>query len=1051
MPNSLSNLTAEEVLAVASLFPALAAHNGDEQAMIQAGAEVIGAAVGDTCVIRLIDDETGRLGPFAVWSRDSDAADAIGRALSEHDGLPGGSLGSDVVLREQVVMTDVDKATLLSLLPAAFRPFAERLDVISLTITPIAAPGAPLGYIAVTREGPNPPITAHDVDVIDGFVPRLSVMLANARLLSRLRGELEEKERVVAALAKSESRLRTILDHTFDMVSVIGLDGRLLYVSPSVERILGWTPAEITGRPVADYLHTDDARRLAGTAQTVASGGVTTHVEYRARTTDGRWVHLEAAAGGTTTVGGVLGVVVSARDVTDRLIAEQERRLLAGIVQSSEDAVVSVDTAGRVTSWNSAAERMFERSASEVIGQPVELFIDAGSGRLADARRRLEGGELISQVRSFRRPSGDVQLSVTAWPLYDADGTYSGWASISRDITERVEAVRRLEESEQFFRALFDSAPVGVAVLQADGSIVRCNHALEALTCKDPVDLRGCSFLQLVDPADRAATRGAIELAVSRPRPVRIEHRIRAGSDRLVDAESTITAVDGTGQLLVHVHDVSRAKLAERFLLQRASQQACVAQLGAAALTETDLNQLAATAAQLTADTLGFARVELVASEQPPVFRPVTASAGGPLPANSETIEVSIQAPGRAIGTLSVTRPAAPDDIRLFLDAVASMLGAAAERQALEAQLALADRVKDIGALAGSVAHDFNNLLTIVLSAGEMARERVDSDELAADALDKVLDAGTRAAGLVRQLTAWSLEQALDPVSVDISALVKDMEPVLRSLITENVEFSVTCAEPRLFVGVERTNLEQILVNLVVNARDALPSGGRVSIEIEEQRRADRDGVLLVVTDDGPGMDPDVAARCFAPFFTTKSDGTGLGLATVHRIVTMAGGEVDLSTSPGSGTKFVIWLPCEDEAHAVVASSESPPVQGGSGLVLVVEDESHVRELLIRSLTSAGYAVLVAEDGEKAIELARCLDESVDLLVTDVVMPGRSGVTVANELRHLWPELPVLFITGHAPHGSGPPEGGEYAVLRKPFTPSQFVNAVRRELDAARR
>ena len=373
------------------------------------------------------------------------------------------------------------------------------------------------------------------------------------------------------------------------------------------------------------------------------------------------------------------------------------------------------------------------------------------------------------------------------------------------------------------------------------------------------------------------------------------------------------------------------------------------------------------------------------------------------------------------------------------------------ERVQLEEQLRQAQKMEAIGQLAGGVAHDFNNLLTAILGFCELLLGNMPNDSPDRADLLEIQKAGVRAAGLTRQLLAFSRRQVLQPKVHDLNALVSDVEPMLRRLIAEHIAFRVSLESKHGLLKIDSTQLEQILVNLVVNACDAMPRGGHLTIATADA--ADREHVELTVSDDGVGMDEATRRRIFEPFFTTKGvgKGTGLGLATVQGIVTQSGGEVAVESAPGRGTTFTISFPRETMASAGV--QESTPLVDlplGSETVLVVEDDAAVRHLARLTLQRNGYRVLEAESPREALAIASAHIEPIHLLLSDVIMPDSDGPPLIDRLRAGRPGLRVLYMSGYTDdtivsHGvldSGTP------FLQKPFTPLALAQKVREVLDA---
>ncbi|MBS2020953.1 MAG: response regulator [Deltaproteobacteria bacterium] len=386
----------------------------------------------------------------------------------------------------------------------------------------------------------------------------------------------------------------------------------------------------------------------------------------------------------------------------------------------------------------------------------------------------------------------------------------------------------------------------------------------------------------------------------------------------------------------------------------------------------------------------------------------------------------------------------------------------ATERRRLEAQLAQAQKMESIGRLAGGVAHDFNNLLTSILGHVEFAESTLPPQHPARAELRDVARASERAASLTRQLLAFARRQMVAPTVLDLNTLLLEMDRMLRRLIGENIEL-VTLFAPELWaVRADRGQVEQLVVNLVLNARDAMPQGGTLRLETanaqlgEEHIRRNPDLMpgdytVLIVSDTGVGMSDEVLAHLFEPFFTTKerAHGSGLGLASSYGIARQSGGHIWASSGPERGSTFRVYLPRHRGDHPAQESSAAPR---GTELILLVEDEPHVRAVTARTLRASGYDVLEAAHGEEALQLFEATSQPIRLLVTDVVMPMLGGRDLAARLLEKRPELKVLYISGYTDDESIPRAAMPgVAFLQKPFTSSVLARKVRDVLDQGRK
>ena len=377
--------------------------------------------------------------------------------------------------------------------------------------------------------------------------------------------------------------------------------------------------------------------------------------------------------------------------------------------------------------------------------------------------------------------------------------------------------------------------------------------------------------------------------------------------------------------------------------------------------------------------------------------------------------------------------------------------------EALEAssRLQQAQKMEAIGRLAGGVAHDFNNLLTAIRGYSEEVYLSLDpADDRRAD-IQEVLDAADRAAALTHQLLIFSRKQVVSPRVLALETVIAGTEKMLRRLIGEDVVLTSQVAPGVPPIRADPGQIDQVLVNLVVNARDAMPTGGEVRIAVEEVARGDARYVRLTVADNGSGMDEATRQKIFEPFFTTKEEGrgTGLGLATVYGIVEQSGGIIEVDTALGRGTTFSLFFPAVDAAP----SADEPPVPAdlhpGTETLLLVEDDRHVRALIARSLTGAGYTVLEAASGNEALAVARAHAGEIDLLLTDVVMPGISGPVLAEQLTLSRPTLRVLLMSGYSDDAvgrHGVHAAGTAAFIQKPFSMEALAGRLREVLDAPR-
>ena len=385
------------------------------------------------------------------------------------------------------------------------------------------------------------------------------------------------------------------------------------------------------------------------------------------------------------------------------------------------------------------------------------------------------------------------------------------------------------------------------------------------------------------------------------------------------------------------------------------------------------------------------------------------------------------------------------------------------ERRQLEEKFRQAQKMEAVGRLSGGVAHDFNNLLGVIIGYAEFLQESLAPENKLRGSVDEILKAGKRAASLTRQLLAFSRQQVLDPKVLDLNGVVSDMEKMLRRLIGEDVELSTVLSPQLGRLKADQGQLEQVVMNLVVNARDAMPQGGKLVIDTQNMVMDDAfirrypypvqagPYVCLTVTDSGIGMDPETKARAFEPFFTTKEKGkgTGLGLSTVYGVVKQSGGYIDIDSSPGAGTTFKIYLPRVHDAIKAETPTGTATSFTGNETILLAEDETSLRTLTRNTLELCGYKVLEAKDGIEALEVSDRHQGSIDLLLTDMVMPGMGGRALAQGLTRRRPDIRLAYMsgyTGQAVGSQGPVDPGSVFLL-KPFTRELLTRKIREALD----
>ncbi|MEZ4293143.1 MAG: PAS domain S-box protein [Myxococcota bacterium] len=638
-----------------------------------------------------------------------------------------------------------------------------------------------------------------------------------------------------------------------------------------------------------------------------------------------------------------------------------------------------------------------------------------------------------------------------------------------------------LEWSGALARSVLEAASDAILAMDERGELVAVNRAAESLFGRSESALLGGSILELIAPEERPEFDALLGLLRSGV-PIPDGPCVRELSACDVDGRtfpvrvSFGTAEVGGRRLLAgSVHDLraeqrdrERLDRSERHLRAFFQQRAALAGIVDLEGRIVDLNAAGFAALGGPREGLLGARVWEVGDDSSEADRARMRTAIERARCGvADRLELQQVGPDGSELLYVVTVTPILDDLGhpevLLVEAVD-----ATARRALERQLLQAQKLEAIGTLASGVAHDFNNLLTSILGSAEMALERAGDDERLARPLRRVKQAAERGAGVTAQLLAFSRSQTTQPVVFPLNEAVRALRELVVRMVPEHIEIRLDLDPDVGCVRFDRSQLDQVLLNLVVNARDAMPTGGRLVLSTRRvcwdgrsaqgERRAAGWHARVSVIDSGPGIDPALRARIFEPFFTTKETGrgTGLGLATVAWILARNESGLELESEPGAGSAFHVYLPLAPSPadHAAAhADPTSLATTAPDSRLLVVEDDPLMRELMIEVLSAEGYDVVAAESGLEALETLRKEAASIDLVITDVVLPGLGGLDLARALRALPASPPVLFMSGYSEQVLADQGGlpGGAGLLRKPFGLLELTRCVRERLEAARR
>jgi two-component system, cell cycle sensor histidine kinase and response regulator CckA len=634
---------------------------------------------------------------------------------------------------------------------------------------------------------------------------------------------------------------------------------------------------------------------------------------------------------------------------------------------------------------------------------------------------------------------------------------------------ERKRSLDALSASEARYRRLFETAQDGILILDAhSGLITDVNPFLVHLLDYSREDFIGKTlwdigpFKQI--QAAKAAFRQLLDQEYVRYDNLPLEAR----SGRLVNVEfvSNVYGVNGTSVIQCNIRDITARRRTEEELLkseERFSKAFRLSPLAITISTERDGRYLDANEAFLL--MLGYARSDVIG-------RTATELGFWVRPAYRLEMVRKLEEGGRVRG-LRTQYTTSKGEIReaevsaelIELEGQACVLAITrdiTESQRLEAHFRQAQKMEAVGRLAGGVAHDFNNLLSVIIGYSDLSLSLVAPGSPVNRNLEQIKAASNRAVLVTRQLLAYSRQQVVFPKILDLNEVVQNLTTLLQRMVREDITISFRPIVPIGCVHADPGTIEQVLMNLVVNARDAMPGAGEIVIEtghaeLDEHYVSKHPGshagqhVVLAVSDNGCGMEEEVKSHIFEPFFTTKGigQGTGLGLSTVYGIVKQSGGSIWVYSEPGKGSTFKIYFPrVAGKADPWVQTNEEAGFPGGSETILVVEDDGPLRDMVVHMLQDAGYRVIEAKNANTALDIVKVSNPAIDLLLTDVIMPGKSGPALLEEAKTIRPELHSLFMSGYtgdlvSVRGGLVPEA---AFLEKPFTRSGLLKKVRSAL-----
>jgi two-component system cell cycle sensor histidine kinase/response regulator CckA len=914
------------------------------------------------------------------------------------------------------------------------------------------------------------------------------------RLGSAIERELEEarsrraRRDAEAALRRSEERYRRLVDTAFEGIWIADAKALITYANQRLADMLGYTVDEMIGRSCFEVLDHDSRVEMKVNWQRRLQG-IKEQYDLRLLRKDGtaQWVILSMTPilGEQREVTGVLAMLT---DITSRKIAEQQIRLQATALESAANAILISDHEGSIIWVNRAFTSMTGYAAAEVVGQNPRLF---KSGREEPAiyvamwesllAGRVWQGELLN-----RRKDGTTYVeeqSIT--PVRNERGEITNYIAIKQDVTARksseTETLRLNAEIASQQRRLNNIvANVPGVVFESWSEEDPAAHRVQFVS-EYVRTMTGYSveewlatpnfWLSIVHPDDRELTGRLADEDYAAGTEARREFRWITKDGRVIWVEASTNAIKDDDGRIVGVRgvtvDITERKRAEREWRKSEGRYRDLVENALDIIYTQDLQGNYTSVNQAVEQIGGYTvaeslRMNLADTVAPEHLERAREMFGRKLAGEKVTAyELDILAKdGHRVSVEINTRIIREDGVAVGVQGIARDV---TERKQLEEQLRQAQKMEAVGLLAGGIAHDFNNMLTVISGYSELALRSLQPEDPLRRKIEEIRKAGLSAAALTRQLLAFSRKQVLEPKVLDLNTIIVDLRKMLPRLIGEDVKLQTKLEAGLGNCLADPGQVEQVIMNLAINARDAMPAGGVLTIEThnvefdrdDAERNISADSgsyIMLAVCDSGTGMDDATQSRIFEPFYTTKEvgKGTGLGLSTVYGIVKQSGGNILVESKLGQGTAFKIYLPRVDAAaHQFTRVTEIPELLSGTETILLIEDEEVLRQLATEVLKEYGYRVLAAPNGGSALLICEQHSGPIELLLTDVVMPEMGGREASTRLVKLRPAMKILFMSGYTDaaivhHGV---LDDDTNFIQKPFNATDLARKVREVLD----
>jgi PAS domain S-box-containing protein len=884
-------------------------------------------------------------------------------------------------------------------------------------------------------------------------------------------------------LSEAELLYHTLFNQSPDGILLIDLSGHIIEFNEATHRQLGYSREEFKGLHLSDIDPFQSIEEIqASIKKVIQTGSDEFEVKHRTKAGDIRDVHvitrLMPLAG--RTVFHTIWRDITEHKRADRALLELNANLQA-LINAMPDLIVFKDVQGRHLVVNKAVEEYTGLKREALVGKTNEEVLPpdlAAFCRTSDEAALGSPRPTQTEEQATGSDGEKKFLDTIKAPIHDAQGKLVGLVSVSRDITGRKRMEEKLKESEQQYRALFEGSPDAIFIADPEtGVIIDANPAAGRLLGRRQEEIIGLHQTRLHPPWKDQLSREVFQQHIRETNQRGVTHLLESsvmrsdGTEVPVEILAQSVVIKGKQVLLGVFRDVTERRKMEEALRKSEKFVRDILETVDEGFVVIGRDYRIVSANKAYLDQVKMPLEEVIGMHCYEISHRIDK------PCHESGEECSVKhtfdtgEPHRALhihqdrekNPIYVETKSYPlKDAWGNTASAIEIINNTTEKKRLEEQLRHAQKMEAVGQLAGGIAHDFNNILTAITGYGSLMLRKMAGDDPSKNYLQQILDSAQRAASLTQGLLAFSRKQVISPKPAQVNKIIENVEKLLRRLIGEDVELEVALAAEDLTVMADSGQIEQVLVNLATNARDAMSDGGRLTIRTES---AVLDGefvkmhgygnpgryACVSVTDTGTGMDKQTRERIFEPFYTTKEvgKGTGLGLSIAYGIVKQHNGHITCYSEPGNGATFKIYLPLIKREAPRMETEVLHPVAGGTETVLIAEDDATVRALVKEVLLQSGYNVIEAADGEDAIGRFAGHRDSIRLLILDVIMPKKNGREVYEEIRKDRPDIKVIFTSGYTAdiiNKKGVPEEN-LNFISKPVSPAELLRKVREAID----